>query len=75
MQVRPGGPQEEVSVKVHPSPVDLVDIPGGEAGLDPQDLVLGVWADGQALAFPVAVLANYEVVSHRVGSLPVAPTW
>ena len=46
-----------------------------EAGLDDQDLVLGMVRDGQAMAWPIRYLAMYEVVNSKAGKKPVAPTW
>lgn len=75
MQSRPGGPMEEVEVQVHAAPVDLPSVPAAEASLPDDDLVLGVFVDGAAMAFPVRYLALYEVIDQRVGKTPLAPTW
>lgn len=75
VQPRPGAEPDEIDMRVHEVPVDLPSVPASDATLDDDDLVLGVVADGRAMAFPVRYLAMYEVVDGRVGSLPVAPTW
>lgn len=75
MQPRPGMPAREVSVGVHESPVDLPSVPASKAGLEEKELVLGVLLDGEAMAYPIRYLALYEVVDHRVGKVPVAPSW
>lgn len=75
VQLRPGGPVEEVDMPVHESPVDPRAVPADEADLAPDDLVLGVVEDGCAMAWPIRYLALYEVVNDRVAELPVAPTW
>ncbi len=75
MQARPGGPLEEVEVTVHEVPVDPPAVPAAEAKLPDSDLVLGVFMEGEAMAYPVRYLANYEVLDGRVGKTPVAPTW
>lgn len=75
MQARPGGPLEEVEVAVHEVPVDLPSVPADKAQLDDDELVLGVVVDTQAIAYPIRYLAMFEVVDHRVGDTPLAPTW
>lgn len=75
VQVRPGGPQQEVEVAVHPVPVDLPSVPAAEARLKDDELVLGVVVGGRAMAYPIRYLAMYEVVDDRVGDTPLAPTW
>lgn len=75
VQLRPGGPVEEVDVPVHRAPVDPLSVPAAESDLPAGDLVLGVVEDGRAMAWPIRYLALYEVVNDRVAELPVAPTW
>lgn len=75
MQARPGGPMEEVEVGISEVPVDLPSVPAGEAELKDGELVLGVVVDGQAMAYPIRYLAIHEVIDHRVGKTPLAPTW
>lgn len=75
MQTKPGGPIEDVEVGVHEVPVDLPLVAADSAHLSDTDLVLGIVKDGQAVAFPIKILAMHEVVDSQVGSLPVAPTW
>lgn len=75
MQPRPGAPAEDVEVKVHAVPVDPPSVPASEAKLPDDDLVLGVFVDGKAMAYPVRYLAVSEVVDDRVGTTPLAPTW
>lgn len=75
LQARPGGPVEEHEIKVHTVPVDLPSFPASEANLKDDDLVVGIVVEGQAMAYPIRYLAQYEVVDHRVGEIPVAPTW
>jgi hypothetical protein len=75
MQARPGGPMEQVEVGVWEVPTDLPSVAASEAPLKDDDLVLGVVVEGQAMAYPIRYLALYEVVDHRVGETPLAPTW
>jgi hypothetical protein len=75
LQARPGGPVEEVEVKIHNVPVDLPSVTPAQSNLSDDDLVVGIVVEGQPMAYPVRYLAQHEVVDHRVGSLPVAPTW
>ena len=75
MQARPGGPMEEVEVKVHEVPVDLPLVPADQAPLEEDDLVLGVVDNGQAVAYPIRYLALSEIIDGYVGATPVAATW
>ena len=75
MQPRPGAPAEDVEVKVHAVPVDPPSVPASEAKLPDDDLVLGVFVDGKAMAYPIRYLAVSEVVDDRVGTTALAPTW
>ncbi len=75
VQPRPGSPMKEVDMRVHPVPVDPPIVAAKDAKLAEDELVLGVVADGQAMAFPVRTLSRFEVVNSRVGKTPVAPTW
>jgi len=75
MQARPGGPVAEVEVEVHEAPVAGPSVAAADAKLPDNDLVLGVVVDGEAMAYPVRYIANYEVMDGRVGKTPVAPTW
>lgn len=75
MQAHPGGLVEEVEVKVHAVPVDLPLLAADLAPIRDDDLVLGIVADGEAVAYPIRYLAMYEVVDSKVGKTPLAPTW
>ena len=75
LQARPGGPVEEVEIKIHNVPVDLPSVTPAQSNLSDDDLVVGIVVEGQPMAYPVRYLAKHEVMDHRVGSLPVAPTW
>ncbi len=75
MQARPGGPLEQVEVEVHEVPVDLPTVPADQASLENDDLVIGVVQDGEAVAYPIRYVANYEVLDSKVGKTSVAPTW
>lgn len=75
VQLRPGGPVEEVEMSVEPVPVDPPTVEAAEADLDPDELVLGVVLDGRPVAYPIRYLALSEVVNDRVGETPIAPSW
>jgi len=75
VQVRPGGPLKEAEVRVHPVPTDLPSVPAAQAPLKDEDLVLGVVVEDEPMAYPIRFLAMFEVVDHRVGSTPIAPSW
>lgn len=75
MQARPGGPLEDVEVEVHEVPVDLPIVAAGQANLKDSDLVIGVVQDGEAVAYPIRYISNYEVLDSKVGKTLVAPTW
>ncbi len=75
VQLRPGGPAEEASMGVHEVPVDPAIVPASASDLADDELVLGVVRDGAAVAYPIRLLAMFEVVNSRVGKTPVAPTW
>jgi hypothetical protein len=46
-----------------------------QAGLSPQDRVLGLALDGAARAYPVRILNWHEVVNDRVGERPIVVTY
>lgn len=75
VQTRPGGPLEETEIPVHQVPVDPPTVAADQAALREDELVLGVVLGDQAVAYPVRYLALYEVVDHRLGDTPLAPTW
>ncbi len=75
VQPRPGAPVVEFEMPVHAVPVDPVLVSASEAELLGAELVLGLARGDEALAVPISLLANYEVLNSRVGDLPIAPTW
>jgi len=75
MQPRPGAPEEDVEVAVHPVPVNPPSVSADEAGLPDDDLVLGVVVDGKPMAYPIRYLAMSEILDDRVGDTPIAPSW
>lgn len=42
--------------------------------LRPRTLVIGVTSDGEAVAYPFAVVKEHDVINHRVGTRPVVVT-
>lgn len=75
VQIRPGGPFEELEMEVREVPVDPPTVDASAAELDDDELVLGVVLNGEAVAYPVRFLALSEVINDRVGDTPIAPTW
>jgi len=75
VQPRPGAAEVEIDMAVHEVPVDPPLVTAGEARLADEELVLGIEREGEAVAFPISTLANFEVLNSRIGGLPVAPTW
>lgn len=75
VQLRPGGPEREVRMEVLEVPVDPRSVPASEVDLEGDELVLGVVRDGEAVAYPIRFLAQYEVVNDRVGETAIAPSW
>jgi len=75
VQMRPGGPLEEVEMRVAEAPVDPPTVAADAVDLEDDELVVGVVLDGEAIAYPVRYLAMSEVVNDRVGDTPIAPSW
>jgi len=50
-------------------------VPADEAPLHDDDLVLGIEIDGQAKAYPIAVLAFREMVNDELAGVPILVTW
>ena len=46
-----------------------------EAGLDEQELVLGLEINGESKAYPVGTLSYKEMVIDEVGGVPVLVSW
>lgn len=77
VQMRPGGPVEDVEMDVHAAPVDPPSISAEEANLslDDEEIVLGLVVDGTPIAYPIRYLATTEVMNDRVGDTAISPTW
>ena len=75
VQIKPGGGMEEVEMDVHPAATDLRIVSANEAGLEKEELVLGIVTDGHAVAYLIRYLALYEGANDRVGETALAPTW
>ena len=50
-------------------------IPGQEASLRWEDLVIGVELNGESRAYPVGPLNSREMVNDVVGGVPILVTW
>lgn len=46
-----------------------------EAGLDPDELVVGIDLNGSVRAYPIKALAPLEILNDQIGDRPVAITW
>ncbi len=75
VQTRPGGPLRETEMAVFEVPVDPPLADPAEVTLADDDLVLGVVAEGQAVAYPLRYLALYEVLNDHIGETHLTPTW
>ena len=75
VQMRPGGPVEEVEMPVHAVPVEPPAVTAEAAGLEDDELVLGVLIEGKAMAYPIRYLSLYEVINDRIAETPLTPTW
>ncbi len=54
---------------------EFVDAAGAEAWMNADEPIIGVEIDGDARAYPVAMLSRHEIVNDTVGGLPIAATW
>jgi hypothetical protein len=64
-----------VEFSVYTTLTDPPSVLASEASLDPDDLVLGLVLNGQAMAYPIRYLSLYGVVNDRIGGLAIAVTW
>ena len=75
------GPEYEIVTLLPPDAIPAIDSPRfyGEPEADEeyhaQELVIGVEVDGEARAYPVALLSRHEIVNDTVGGHPIAVTW
>ena len=49
--------------------------PGQSAGLDPQELVIGVAINGESKAYPAGTLTSREMINDEVGGVPILVSW
>ncbi len=54
---------------------EFVDAAGAEAWMNADEPIIGVEIDGDARAYPVAMLSRHEIVNDTVGGVPLAATW
>ena len=54
---------------------EFVDAAGAEAWMNADEPIIGVELDGDARAYPVAMLSRHEIVNDTVGGVPIAATW
>ncbi len=54
---------------------EFVDAAGAEAWMNADEPIIGVEIDGDARAYPVAMLSRHEIVNDTVGGVPIAATW
>lgn len=50
-------------------------IPAAQADLNDEQLVLGIAIDGEAKAYPIAVLNPREMVNDELAGIPILATW
>ena len=58
-----------------PSVDEPVFVPPGEAGIDDEAWVIGVYSGGTAKAYSINLLNEYEVVNDDLDGKPIATTW
>ncbi len=49
--------------------------PAGAADVDDDEPVIGVVCDGEARAYPVAVMGRHELVNDTCGETPITASW
>ncbi len=54
---------------------EFVDAAGAEAWMNADEPIIGVEIDGDARAYPIAMLSRHEIVNDTVGGAPIAATW
>lgn len=50
-------------------------VAAAQARLRPDELVLGVEINGEAMAYPITVLNAREMVNDTIGGVPILATW
>lgn len=50
-------------------------LPANEAKLAAGTKVIGVFVNGEAVAYPLFVLSNHQVVNDEVGGTPICASW
>lgn len=50
-------------------------LPGSEVKLAGGTKVIGVFVSGEAVAYPLFVLSNHQVVNDEVGGTPISASW
>jgi hypothetical protein len=52
-------------------------VPANKAGLEPNELVLGVMINGESRAYPINMLTgpSREILNDRLGGTAIAATW
>ena len=53
----------------------MVPVSEGDKFMRDEEMVLGVFADGQARAYSTWHLDHHEIVNDRLGETPIAATW
>jgi len=70
-QILSGGPPRDgIPALLAPKFVEPAD-----AGLDPDDRVLGFVSDNQARAYPIRILSWHELVNDEVNGQPILVSW
>lgn len=68
--VRGGPPKDGI-----PALTDPDFVPAGDATISDSDRIIGVTTDGEARAYPLAIMNWHEVVNDRFGDRPVVVTY
>ncbi len=54
---------------------EFVDVDAAESWMNPDEPIISVEIDGDARAYPTAMLSRHEIVNDTVGGAPIAVTW
>ncbi len=54
---------------------EFVNAADAEAWMEAEEPVIGVEIDGEARAYPTAMLSRHEIVNDVLGGAPIAVTW
>ncbi len=72
----PGWAEEyEITKVLEKDVIRAIDHPKFSSSVPPSTSVIGVEINGEARAYPIAILSSHEVVNDVVGGIPITVTW